>query len=527
MITNHQNSHPGEIHIQDGSVAEKAMAHKLDFNLWLQTQIHNAPWWGLSLAFHILLILFLASISYTGIIEAPFSPTEIIFKEDIPEPELPKRDTEPPDNIAPEKPDNPVIVDQPNPDDNNKDDETFDSISRLDDGKGRYDTIGIGPGLGPRRRGGPNGVRPLAPPSTEPIVLSGLIWLGKHQNPDGSWGAKSFQNQCRAAKCSGIGDEQFNIGLTGLSMLAFTGAGYTTSSNSKNTYEGVCFGDVVRKSAEYLTSIQLSDGTFGGVKDGKFMYNQAIATYALADLYALIMDTPAGVSFREPVERAVKYLLDVQNPNKAWRYQPKSGQNDTSVTGWVAMALKTAEYCNILVPQQAFNGIKAFLDDVTDKTYGKVGYTELGSEAVKSDEERRNIVVQPSLTAIGIMTRIFIDKRTSDPLIKLGVSQILSSLPTWDTSKSGIIDYYYWFYGSYCLNQYDGPNGPSWNKWNERMKDVLIKSQRIKEDGCAKGSWDPLDRWSSEASRVYCTAINVLTLEVYYRLPNIVKFGTK
>ncbi|MFH1230163.1 MAG: prenyltransferase/squalene oxidase repeat-containing protein [Planctomycetota bacterium] len=522
MITNHQNSHSEEILIQEGSVAEKALANKFDFNLWFQGQLQLAPWWGISLAFHILLILFLASIPSVISRVVDEGPTVIEMKAPI-DKETKKVEEQPDKPVEPEvsKTDE---VEATSTEDIDANDE-FDTESSLK-GAGVYDTIGTDGGLGRKRKRGRIGRQRVAKPEGDAVV-AGLIWLAKHQNPDGSWGAKSFQNQCRDTRCSGIGDEQYNIGLTGLSMLAFTGAGYTNSS--RDTYEDICFGDVVRKGALYLTGIQLSDGTFGGVREGKFMYNQALATYAMADLYALNMDNPAGVIFREPVERAVKYILDTQNPNKGWRYQPKSGQNDTSVSGWVAMALKAAEGCNIPVPPEAFANIKSFYDDVTDKNYGKVGYTELGSLAIRGDEDQRLVnanTIQPSLTAIGIMVRIFIDKKTTDPLIKLGVSQILSSLPTWDTSNPCIIDYYYWFYASYCLNQYDGPNGQSWTAWNEKIKDVLLKHQHIKSDGCANGSWDPIDRWSSEASRIYCTATNVLTLEVYYRL-DIVKSGPK
>ncbi|MFH0887897.1 MAG: hypothetical protein V1871_01660 [Planctomycetota bacterium] len=527
MITNHQNSHSEEILIQEGSVAEKAMEHKLDFNLWLQMHIHNAPWWGLSLVFHIFLILILASIPSSGNNLIPEIPREITFNPDKPEPDMPKIPDDPINQIDPEKMDT-KLVDPQNPDDTKPPSpDDIDTLSNIIDNKlvGNNDAIGIGSGLGPKRRRGRQ-VEHIAKVS-ESAVLAGLIWLARHQNPDGSWGAKSFQNQCRGVKCSGTGDEQYNIGLTGLSMLAFTGAGYTNSS--RDNYEGICFGDVVRKGALYLTGIQLSDGAFGGVKEGKFMYNQALATYAMADLYALTMDNPAGVYFKDSVERAVKYILDAQNPGKAWRYQPKSGQNDTSVSGWVTMALKAAEGSNIPVPPEAFNGIKSFFDDVTDKNYGKVGYTELGSLAVRGDEDQRLVnanTIPPSLTAIGIMARIFIDKKTTDPLIKLGISQILSKLPAWDTSNPCIIDYYYWFYASYCLFQYDGPKGQGWTAWNEKIKDVLLKHQRTKPDGCADGSWDSLDRWSNEAGRVYCVATNVLTLEVYYRL-GIVKLGVK
>jgi hypothetical protein len=349
---------------------------------------------------------------------------------------------------------------------------------------------------------------------TDSSVLSGLLWLAKHQNPDGSWGAKSFPNQCQGAKCSGPGDEQFDIGLTGLSLLAFTGAGYTNAS--KDTFDGIYFRDVVRKAAAFLMSIQLSDGSFGGVKQGKFIYNQAIATLALTDLYILTKDWPIGILFKEPVDRAVKFLLEAQNPKRGWRYQPKDGQSDSSVTGWVALALKTAEKADIPVPPEAFTGIKAFYDDITEPNYGKVGYTQMGSIALMSHEDPRKTVVQPTMTAIGVTVRLLIDK--NDPLIKLGVSQILSSLPAWDTSNPGIIDYYYWFHASACLHRYLlGPDGAAWKKWEPFMAKALLKNQRVKKDGCGCGSWDPLDRWSGEGSRVYCTAINVLTLETYYR----------
>ncbi|MDI6732796.1 MAG: terpene cyclase/mutase family protein [Planctomycetota bacterium] len=534
-----------EIEVCDGSLAQRALEQRFDPNLWLQEQLHNAPWWAISLTFHIFLILILASLPSASTVPPPCEipiidmkdeepPKEIERVKEVLEREIQKEEIETKETTEPvidEKTDNPNDIDK----------------SPITD-KGNYDVIGIGGGYGDGRPGGPgsNGGKP-----PEPAVISGLVWLAKHQNPDGSWGAKTFQNQCKlvpcrgaslakhqnpdgswSAKsldgqgghpaCTGTGDEGFNIGLTGLAMLAFTGAGYTPSS--RYTCENIRFGDVVRKAAQYLVNVQLSDGTFGGVKDGKFMYNQSLATYALTDLYGLLMNRPASIPYREPVERAIKYLLSVQNPDKAWRYQPKDGQNDTSVTGWMVMALKAAEHAKIHLPPETFNSIKSFYDDVTDPTYGKVGYTSRGSIAITKDEDPRNIVIQPSLTAIGVMVRIFIDGKTTDPLIKLGVQQVLAALPTWDTTRRGIIDYYYWFYASYCLNQYDGPAGPVWKQWNDKMRDVLLKSQRTENDGCANGSWDPLDRWSNEGSRVYCTATNILTLEVYYRL-GIVKLN--
>jgi ElaB/YqjD/DUF883 family membrane-anchored ribosome-binding protein len=516
MSAYNQNEPMEEMQIREGSLAEKVIAEKFDFNLWLQELIHNAPWWGISLAFHIFVILVLASIPTAGTHRDDVI-TVVDIKEKIEE-KIEEVEEEFEKEIDEEITETTEVV-EATAEKDSEDVAEFDTDSPLK-GLGVYDTIGIGGGLGGKRRGGRKGRKG----KTEDAVITGLIWLAKHQNRDGSWGAKSFQEQCRVTKCSGTGDEEFNIGLTGLALLAFTGAGYTNSSRDR--YEDICFGDVVRNAALYLMRTQLSDGTFGGVKGHKFMYNQTLATYAMADLYSLVMDTASGVVFRESVEKGVKYLLEIQNPNKAWRYQPRDGKNDTSVSGWVAMALKAAELANIPIPAETWAGMKSFYDDVTDQNYGKVGYTELGSVALLKTEDARTTQIQPSLTAIGIMVRIFIDKKVTDPLIKLGIGEILKNLPVWDTSKRGVIDYYYWFYASYALNQYDGPSGPSWNAWNEKVKDVLLRNQRVKQDGCANGSWDTLDRWSDEGSRVYCTAINVLTLEVYYRL-GIVKLGSK
>ncbi|MBK9976081.1 MAG: hypothetical protein IPP14_15010 [Planctomycetes bacterium] len=37
------------------------------------------------------------------------------------------------------------------------------------------------------------------------------------------------------------------------------------------------------------------------------------------------------------------------------------------------------------------------------------------------------------------------------------------------------------------------------------------------------GSWDSVDAWGSAGGRVYSTAINCLTLEVYYRYQKLHK----
>ena len=40
---------------------------------------------------------------------------------------------------------------------------------------------------------------------------------------------------------------------------------------------------------------------------------------------------------------------------------------------------------------------------------------------------------------------------------------------------------------------------------------------RQRMGGCEDGSWNPVGEWCLAGGRVYATAINALTLEIYYR----------
>jgi hypothetical protein len=98
----------------------------------------------------------------------------------------------------------------------------------------------------------------------------------------------------------------------------------------------------------------------------------------------------------------------------------------------------------------------------------------------------------------------------------------MRDLPKWSGTAS---DFYYWHWGTMALFQHDGPSGPLWSRWNQAVKEALVKSQIDARSGCKAGSWEPADRWSCEGGRVYATAVNALTLEVYYRYANV--FGSK
>jgi squalene-hopene cyclase-like protein len=337
-------------------------------------------------------------------------------------------------------------------------------------------------------------------------VMAALRWLARHQNDDGSWHASGF---CKT--CSGPGDAAFDTGVTSLSLLAFLGAGYTQIS--KDEIDGIRVADVVRKSLQWLTSHQDPEGCVGE-RGQKYMYNHAIASLALSEAYGMTL----APILKEPAQKSIDFLIAAQNPGKGWRYSATCNDNDTSVTGWAVMALKSAEISGLNFPPSAFQGALHWLTEATEtNNYYMTGYNARGTGKVFVPGKNEQFDHHPSMSAVAVMSRIFIQKKR-DPALT-AVNLLAADLPAW---KPGQVDFYYWYYASLALFQYDGPKGPFWSKWNEPMKNAIVPNQKTASSGCENGSWDPAaDRWGFEGGRVYAAAINCLTLEVYYRYAHV------
>src|SRR6185436_12436209 len=357
--------------------------------------------------------------------------------------------------------------------------------------------------------------------ATESAVLMSLKWLARHQNADGSWSPDGFEACCKGGPCGGKGEKEGTIGATSLSLLGFLGAGYSQLSKDEfpdpvEPARVLKFGEVVKSAMRFLLSKQDPDGCVGE-RVPRHLYSHAMATLALSEAYGM---TAAAV-LKEPAQKAVDFLVAAQNPGKGWRYSSKSGDNDTSVTGWAVMALKSAELSNLTFPRTAYEGAVAWFDSVTDEK-GRAGYNAKGTGKVFIPGINENFDPHETMTAFTMLGRIFIEKRKADPRLGLGANLLVADLPEMNGNK---IDFYYWYAASLALFQYDGPEGPMWKTWNEPMKNTLVPAQKSGKDGCKNGSWDPIDRWSAEGGRVYATALNTLTLEVYYRYANV--FGGK
>ncbi len=347
---------------------------------------------------------------------------------------------------------------------------------------------------------------------TENAVNLGLEWLAKHQDEDGRWDSDGFmKHDPRDDQCDGKGNRDFDIGVTGLALLAFLGAGQTDDAGT--------YPDTVRSGLHFLLANQSEGGRIAGGDLAGGAYEHAIATTALCEAYGLTRSP----RYRDAATRAVRSLQRVRNSPLGWRYE-RNGESDTSVTAWCTMALHVAQFAGIEVDAAAIKGGRDWVEKMTDPNFGQVGYLEPGGP---SSRLQRNVKRFPpertyAMTAAGVLVRIVAgeDPRASE-MIKKGADLCVEIVPDWNPDN-GSIDMCYWSWGTLAMFQVGGTH---WRKWNEAMVETTVRHQHQKGSGSRAGSWDPLDPWGEDGGRVYSTALLTMCLEIYYRYDRV--FGVR
>ncbi len=358
----------------------------------------------------------------------------------------------------------------------------------------------------------PTGSQAPDPLPADAAIERGLGWLARHQDKDGSWSPASLAARCTGDPCRGGGDDSYRTGVTALAILAFLGAGYTHDSDA--AADGVAFGPVIERGLAWLIARQDPDGRIGEPDLMKPLYPHSLAALALAEAYGIM----ASPLYQDAARRAVEVLLRAQNPGAGWRYTPRCGESDMSVTGWCVLALQSARLAGLAVPDDAFRDALAFVNRTTDPVTGRVGYMRAADALAKVVVLGKNeeFAHHPTTTAAGIAVRLLCGLAPGDSVLQQGAIYLDADLPAWSADHRSA-DFYYWYWGSLALTLYaDSAAGQRFApRWNARL--ISLLRERQAQGGCDRGSWAPVDRWSFEGGRVYTTALGVLALETVQR----------
>ena len=356
---------------------------------------------------------------------------------------------------------------------------------------------------------------------TEAAVAAGLRWLALHQSPDGQWTLDHYADHLKnpsprdfqGLKWNGSPGKNYKGGgynykgsnsgtvATAMALLAFFGHG--ESHLKPGPYRSA-----IDRGLKWLVKAQKPDGDLRG---GGNLYMHGIAAFALTEAYAFTRDA----ALKEAAQRAIDFTVKAQVPSRGgWRYEPypKSQDVDTSVFGWMMMALKSGKLGGLKVEKSCLSRAAMYLENarMPGNRIGQYAYQPGGSRTTHA------------MTAQGF----FCQKMLSDTLdLNKGrnaaqtrrfndasMKYFMANLPK--AGDMNGVNFYYWYYATHALFQ---QGGAAWRAWNQRLTEVLLAHQVGREHGTAYGSWDPRGKRAEQAGRLYSTVLSILCLEVYYR----------
>lgn len=304
---------------------------------------------------------------------------------------------------------------------------------------------------------------------TEAAVARALRWISQQQNRDGGWGLRGSRSDAAG---------------TSLALLPFLGAG--------QTHQTGIYKDNVSLGLRWMIQHQSEDGDLRHSlrNDNAGMYAHGQGAIVLCEAFALTGDE----QLRGPAQQAIDFIINAQHEGGGWRYQPGQ-RGDTSVLGWQLMALHSARVSGLDVPETTVELAGQFLDTVQSDGGAKYAYI-------------RGRPPSDAMTAEGLLCRMYTGWTKRNPALEKGLDFLMDEhMPHIDRPNI-----YYWYYGTQVAHHI---GGRPWQRWNMRMRDVLVSSQD--KEGRDAGSWAPRGGHASRGGRIYMTSLATCSLEVYYR----------
>ena len=346
---------------------------------------------------------------------------------------------------------------------------------------------------------------------TKQAVVATLEWMKLQQTEEGSW-----------PKDGG----KYAPAMTALGMLSYLANGVTPDDKD--------YGYTLEAAASWLRSqVDLETGILKGginsLQHGQSVYQQAVVTYAMAEFYGMTQIP----TFKPVMDKMVEVLIKNQREDGSWSYKyDKDMFSDASVAGWHAQALKAAysSGCKIEGLEEATQKVsELFLQNViTDLNNSKHGYGYYKCNPKKHADPRLPIGAVSALClqlygeGRSLAVKVAYDKIKDDFIKTKDYQYVNPKHPQHDHE----LKVYDWYYQTQAVFQYKEMS--FWRKWNAKfIYGQLYKNQiRSKNEELGKvvgfwkmpGSKESMEGESETSFRTfYATALNCLTLQVYYR----------
>ncbi|MDZ4688245.1 MAG: prenyltransferase/squalene oxidase repeat-containing protein [Planctomycetaceae bacterium] len=283
----------------------------------------------------------------------------------------------------------------------------------------------------------------LITPETKTAIERGLNFLVQKQIARG---------QHRGA--FGTAGYSAGVAVCGLAGLAFLSSG---SAPGRGKY-----GQALERCLDYLIANTDANGYISAQAQSGTdrMYGHGFATLFLAEAYGMGVHADREEVLGKKLRSAVQLIINTQNDQGGWRYQPVKSDADLSITICQIMALRAARDAGLDVP--AATRTKCI--DYVKKSHGRDGgfmYTLGGGHT------------SFALTAAGVVALnsagIYDGKE-----VDAGLQYIMKSKPN-GMLEGAHSSFYAHYYAAQAMWH---AGGDQWTQWYTALRDTLLRTQR-------------------------------------------------
>ena len=286
------------------------------------------------------------------------------------------------------------------------------------------------------------------------------------------------------------------VAMAGLAVLTFLAHGETTTSAE--------YGKTVERGIKFLLSVQNPD-------TGRFIadpYANGIAVYAMSEAYGLTKI----LQVREAMEKGVQSVIDGQQEEGGFNYGyakyakgAKGARFDMSVTGWQIQAFKAAKMAGS-TNTNLEKAIKKGIDFLKNQAFAANGSGFVYSGTPGAQAAAGGTW---ALTGAGTLCLQLLGQSKATQVRK-SLTVLEATEFTWPKDGKSTVPVYGGYYVTQAKFQ---EGGDAWKKWNSQFARELVNSQE------PDGHWANGDYEEShvKSQNVYTTTLCALMLQVYYR----------
>lgn len=283
-------------------------------------------------------------------------------------------------------------------------------------------------------------------PELDPAIQKGLRALADLQEDDGAWSGGRYGK---------------HVGITALACLAFMADGHMPGRGE--------YGRAIERGLDFILDNVAETGLIAAETSHGPMYGHGFAALFLGEVYGMTQggpETERSERVYDALVKSCRLIVETQNHEGGWRYNPVPHDADVSVTICQIMALRSARNAGIEIPKETIDRAIDYVNACHNEADGGFRY-QLGRGASAWPRSAAGVA---SLYYAGVY---------EGEVIERGIGYLESKAFPGRSNSVSSSHYYYGHY--YAVQAMFLAGEEHWEAWWPAIRDELLERQT--EDG--------------------------------------------